>query len=53
MDDSDKVAAAILAAEASRQKLQITQSQGGHNIPGEIMTFYRYFLAQLSKPLGS
>lgn len=49
MDSSDKIAAAILAAEAAREKLQVMPQQGGHNISGELMTYYRYFLTEVSK----
>lgn len=56
-DGKDKVAAALLACEASRQTLaNIPQSNnisghagtGGRNISGELLKMYQYFLSQIS-----
>jgi hypothetical protein len=52
MTDGDKIAAATLAAEAAKQKVKLTQDTGpkqGYNIGGELLTYYRYFLAELTK----
>ena len=47
--DEDKVAAAILAAEASRQKEALIPSNGGKDIPGELLKYYEHFLGKISK----
>jgi len=52
MDDGSKVAAAILAAEASRQKRALVPEiirDKGYNISGEILAYYRHFLAEIEK----
>lgn len=49
---NEKVVAAILAAEASRQKqAQKTPSklQEGYDIAGELLTYYRHFLKEVDR----
>lgn len=55
MSDDSKTAAAILAAEAARQKLELNRPSkpGGYNIAGELLTYYRYFLGEMGKERGS
>lgn len=52
MASEDKTAAAILAAEASRQKLEVIPEKlrVGHDISGQLLTYYRHFLKELEKP---
>lgn len=51
MGDS-RVAAAILAAEASRQKQALkpgSTQQNGYDISGELLGYFRYFLVEIEK----
>ena len=52
MNDGSKVAAATLAAEAARQKQAMktaSMTLTGHDIAGELLTYYRYFLKEIDK----
>jgi hypothetical protein len=51
--EENRMPAAILACEAARQKTAITDATTGgpkgKDIPGELLTYYRYFLKELAK----
>lgn len=52
LSDGSQVAAAIMAAEASRQKQALkppSAMQTGQDITGDILTYYRYFLGEIEK----
>ena len=55
MDNSDKVAAAILAAEAARQALELTPPtrRGDFDIPALLIGYYNDFLNKLAKKSAS
>lgn len=52
MTDATKIAAATLAAEASRQaqalRVPVAQ-QGGRDIAGELLNYYRHFAREIEK----
>jgi hypothetical protein len=52
MTDSSKIAAAIMAAEASRQKQAMkapSQRDQVYDISGEILDFYRQFVRKIAE----
>jgi hypothetical protein len=51
MTDGDKIAAALLAAEASRQQqaLRPSAAQQGYDIQAGILAYYRHFLTVVMK----
>lgn len=49
--DENKIVAAILAAEASRQKEMMAPSKG-KDIAGDLLGYYGYFLSKLSEKKG-
>ena len=60
MTDGDKIAAAILAAEASRQRVDLDTAgkpaqigavfRGGRDISGEIWAYYQEFIRRMTPP---
>ncbi len=51
MTDGDKIAAATLACEASRQAVELTgTTTRGRDITGSILTLYWHFLQQIARP---
>jgi len=58
MTDGSKMAAATLAAEASRQQQELNQSAvgrpvQGRDISGDLLKLYRYFLTEIEKQSGA
>lgn len=51
MNDGAKIAAATLAVEAAKQKLEMNRpsTPGGYDIVGELLTYYRYFLQEVAR----
>jgi hypothetical protein len=51
MDDVKGVAAAVLAAEAARQRFEslLKPAITGHDISGSLMAYYKHFLAEIAK----
>ena len=53
MSETNKTAAAILACEASRQKLEKARSAGslssGYDISGSLLEYFDYFMVELDK----
>jgi hypothetical protein len=49
MNDGTKIAAATLAVEAAKQKLEMNRPSrpGGYDIAGELLTYYRHFLQEV------
>ena len=51
MTDGDKIAAATMAAEASRQKSGLVPQgmRAGYDIAGSILSYYQHFLQEMQK----